>query len=106
MCVTRPAPCVLFGDNTLLQALPEAGSQQRFRPATNVARSVAAPTTPHPGGQVNVLGFICLRQRSTAMNRAVEFHGEFVPEFRRLHPQVQDEIYAVAYLLEHAGPQL
>ena len=40
------------------------------------------------------------------MSWAVEFHGEFVPEFRRLHPQVQDEIYAVARLLEHTGPQL
>ena len=40
------------------------------------------------------------------MSWAVEFHGEFVPEFRCLHPQVQDEIYAVALLLEHAGPQL
>ena len=36
----------------------------------------------------------------------VEFHDEFVPEFRRLHPQIQDEIYAVAHLLQHAGPQL
>ena len=40
------------------------------------------------------------------MSWAVEFDDEFVPEFRRLHPQVQDEIYAVAHLLEHAGPQL
>ena len=40
------------------------------------------------------------------MSWAVEFHDEFVPEFRRLHPHVQDEIYAVAHLLEHTGPQL
>ena len=40
------------------------------------------------------------------MNWAVEFHDDFVPEFRSLHQQVQDEIYAIAHLLEHSGPQL
>lgn len=33
-------------------------------------------------------------------------HVEFVPEFRGLHQDVQDEIYAIAHLLEHFGPQL
>ena len=36
----------------------------------------------------------------------VEFHNEFVPEFRSLHRQVQDETYAVAHLLEQFGPRL
>ena len=40
------------------------------------------------------------------MSWSVEFHDEFVPEFRNLHKQVQDEIYAVAHLLEQFGPQL
>lgn len=41
-----------------------------------------------------------------AMNWTVEFHNEFVPEFRGLHKQVQDETYAIAHLLEQFGPQL
>ena len=41
-----------------------------------------------------------------AMNWKVEFHDEFVPEFRSLHKRVQDEAYAVAHLLEQSGPQL
>lgn len=40
------------------------------------------------------------------MRWTVEFHDEFVPEFRSLHRHVQDEVYAVAHLLEHFGPQL
>ncbi len=40
------------------------------------------------------------------MSWSVEFHDEFVPEFRNLHKQVQDEIYAVAHLLEQFEPQL
>ena len=41
-----------------------------------------------------------------AMKWEVEFHSEFVPEFRSLHKRVQDEAYAVAHLLEQLGPQL
>ena len=41
-----------------------------------------------------------------AMNWSVGFHDEFVPEFRSLHKQVQDEAYAIAHLLEQFGPQL
>ena len=40
------------------------------------------------------------------MSWAVEFHDEFVPEFRGLHQDVQDEIFAIARLLERFGPQL
>ena len=40
------------------------------------------------------------------MSWMVEFHDEFVPEFRSLHHRVQDEAYAVAHLLEQFGPQL
>ena len=40
------------------------------------------------------------------MNWEVEFHSEFVPEFRSLHYRVQDEAYAIAHLLEQFGPQL
>ncbi len=40
------------------------------------------------------------------MSWTVEFHDEFVPEFRRLHRHVQDEIFAIARLLERFGPQL
>ena len=29
------------------------------------------------------------------MSWAVAFHSEFVPEFRDLHGQVQDEVYAI-----------
>ena len=40
------------------------------------------------------------------MRWAVAFHEEFVPEFRRLDPRVQDETYALARVLERFGPQL
>ena len=40
------------------------------------------------------------------MRWAVAFHDEFVPEFHGLHEQVQDEIYAIARMLEQFGPQL
>ena len=40
------------------------------------------------------------------MRWAVEFHDEFVPEFHGLHERVQDEIYAIAQMLEQFGPQL
>ena len=40
------------------------------------------------------------------MSWTVEFHDEFVPEFHSLHQHVQDEIYAIAHLLEHSGPRL
>ena len=40
------------------------------------------------------------------MSWTVAFHDEFVPESRSLHLEVQDEIHAVAHLLEHFGPQL
>ena len=38
------------------------------------------------------------------MRLAVAFHDEFVPEFHGLHEQVQDEIYAIARMLEQFGP--
>ena len=38
----------------------------------------------------------------TATHWSVDFHDEFVPEFRSLHRQVQDEVYAVAHLLYRA----
>ena len=34
------------------------------------------------------------------MSWSVDFHDEFVPEFRNLPRQVQDEVYAVAHLLK------
>ena len=40
------------------------------------------------------------------MRWAVDFHDEFVPEFRNLPEEVQDEVYAIGRLLEHFGPQL
>ena len=40
------------------------------------------------------------------MRWAVAFHSAFVPEFRNLPRQVQDEVYAIARLLERFGPQL
>ena len=40
------------------------------------------------------------------MSWTVEFHDEFVREFHGLHRRVQDEVYAIARLLEHSGPQL
>ena len=39
------------------------------------------------------------------MHWAVDFHDEFVPVFRNLPEQVQDEVYAIGRLLEHFGPQ-
>ena len=39
------------------------------------------------------------------MSWAVAFHSELVPEFRDLHGQVQDEVYAIGRLLEQLGPQ-
>ncbi len=40
------------------------------------------------------------------MKWQVAFHDEFVPEFRSLPNQVQDEVYAIGHLLEQFGPQL
>ena len=53
------------------------------------------------------LDFICLRQHAvSSMSWSVDFHDEFVPEFRSLHRQVQDEVFAVAHLLKQFGPML
>ena len=41
-----------------------------------------------------------------SMSWKVEFHDEFVPEFRSLHKRVQDEAYTIANLLEQFGPRL
>ena len=35
-----------------------------------------------------------------------DLHDDFVPEFHRLHPDVQDELLAHIELLERFGPQL
>ena len=40
------------------------------------------------------------------MNWVVEFHPEFVPEFRELQEEVRLELLACARLLEQFGPQL
>ena len=40
------------------------------------------------------------------MNWTVAFHEDFVPEFRSLDRQIQNEVYAVGRLLEQFGPQL
>jgi hypothetical protein len=40
------------------------------------------------------------------VNWVVEFHPEFVPEFRRLRDEVRLELLACAKLLERFGPQL
>jgi hypothetical protein len=36
----------------------------------------------------------------------VDLHDDFVPEYRELHKDVQDELLANIALLEHSGPQL
>ena len=36
----------------------------------------------------------------------VDLHDDFVPEYRELHKDVQDELLANIELLEHSGPQL
>ena len=36
----------------------------------------------------------------------VDLHDDFVPEYRVLHKDVQDELLATIELLEHFGPQL
>jgi hypothetical protein len=36
----------------------------------------------------------------------VDLHDDFVPEFKALHPDVQDELLAHITLLEQFGPQL
>ena len=40
------------------------------------------------------------------MSWSVDFHHEFVAEFRNLHRRLQDEVYAVAHLLKEFGPLL
>lgn len=40
------------------------------------------------------------------MKWTVEFHDDFVSEFRNFEEDVQDEIYAKARLLEAIGPAL
>jgi len=36
----------------------------------------------------------------------VDLHDDFVPEYRELHKDVQDELLANIELLEHSGPQI
>jgi hypothetical protein len=36
----------------------------------------------------------------------VDLYDDFVPEYRQLHKDVQDELLANIELLEHSGPQL
>ena len=40
------------------------------------------------------------------MKWEVDLHDDFVPEFRALHRDVQDELLAHVELLERFGPQL
>ncbi len=40
------------------------------------------------------------------MKWAVDLHDDFVPEYRELHEDVQDELLANIELLERFGPQL
>ncbi len=40
------------------------------------------------------------------MKWAVDLHDDFVPEYRHLHKDVQDELLAHIELLEQFGPQL
>ena len=40
------------------------------------------------------------------MKWEVDLHDDFVPEYRELHKDVQDELLANIELLEHSGPQL
>lgn len=56
--------------------------------------------------QRHVLDSICILRHAAPMRWAVDFHDEFVPEFRNLPEEVQDEVYAIGRLLEHFGPQL
>ena len=70
------------------------------------ATSAGAGPTKHQERQENGLDFICIWIHCSDMSWAVAFHNEFVPEFHRLDPQVQDEAYAVARVLERFGPQL
>ena len=40
------------------------------------------------------------------MKWEVDLHDDFVPEYRELHKDVQDELLAKIELLEHSGPRL
>ena len=40
------------------------------------------------------------------MKWEVDLHDDFVPEYRELHKDVQDDLLANIELLEHSGPQL
>ena len=90
--VAGPAPAP-GRDGTRATGTPGGG-----RPA---ARDKNTDTAEHG------LDFICLRQHAvSSMSWSVDFHDEFVPEFRSLHRQVQDEVFAVAHLLKQFGPML
>ena len=40
------------------------------------------------------------------MKWEVDLHDDFVPEYRELHKEAQDELLANIELLEHSGPRL
>ena len=63
-----------------------------------------ASTRNRTGERGHVLDFIFGQHHPAAMTWQVGFHDEFVPEFRNLPGQVQDEVYAVSRLLEQFGP--
>ena len=69
---------------------------QPYRPLASIVHSA----------QRYVIDFIFWCRYPLAMTWAVAFHRAFVPEFRNLPRQVQDEVYAVGRLLERFGPQL
>ena len=67
-----------------------------YRPLASIVHSA----------QRYVIDFIFWWRYPLAVTWAVAFHMAFVPEFRNLPRQVQDEVYAVGRLLERFGPQL
>ena len=54
----------------------------------------------------NALDGIVITVHTEQVKWEVDLHDDFVPEYRKLHKDVQDELLANVELLEHSGPQL
>jgi len=70
--------------------------------AADAARRYAQDCPP----AVYALDKIVIRVHTTLVKWEADLHDDFVPEYRVLHKDVQDELLAHIELLEQFGPQL
>jgi hypothetical protein len=59
-----------------------------------------------PGAAAHALYCIVIIVHTEEVNWEVDLHDDFVPEYRDLQDEVQDELLALVELLEKSGPRL